>query len=52
MLCGSFAESNGKRLKLMDVDGEAFGKALDLWCGKVCCEDMAVDEARKLASVA
>ena len=34
MLCCSFIESSGKKLKLMDVDGAAFGKALDIWCGK------------------
>ncbi len=48
MLCGSFAESNGKRLQSVGVDGATFGKAVDLWCGKVCCECMAMDEPRKL----
>ncbi len=54
MLCGSFAESKNETLELVDVDMEAFGKALDLYCGKVSesCENMAMDEVKKLASVA
>jgi hypothetical protein len=50
MLCGSFAESNAKRLMLVDVDGEVFGKALDLWCGKVCCKGMGNHEGKDLSS--
>ena len=52
MLCGNFAESNAKTMQLVDVDRVAFGKVLDLWCGKVCCEDMQMEEIRKLAEVA
>ena len=52
MLCGSFIESNGKKLQLLDVDGATFGKALDIWCGKETCAEMELDDIRALASVA
>ena len=50
MLCGSFMESSDKRLDLQDVDGSAFGKALDLCCGKVNGLEMELDEVRVLAT--
>ena len=52
MLCGSFIESKSKSLKLRDVDGAAFSKALDIWCGKQSCTGMEMDDVRELASVA
>ncbi len=52
MLCGSFAESNKKSPNLVDVDEAAFRKVLDIWCGKECCEDMEMEQVKKLASVA
>jgi hypothetical protein len=43
MLCGSFIESNRKKLQLNDVDGEAFSKVLDIWCGKESCPEIGLE---------
>ncbi len=37
---------------MKDVDGSAFGKALDMLCGKAHCLEMEIDEVRELANVA
>jgi hypothetical protein len=37
-------------LKLKDVDGAAFEKALVIWCGKACCAELG--QMKQLASVA
>ena len=52
MLCGSFIESHAKTLKLQDVDGAAFVKTLDVWCGKQSSAEMELGEVRELASIA
>ena len=52
MLCGNFIESREKHLKLDDVDGTAFVKALDVWCGRKDCQEVALGEKPLLASVA
>ena len=52
MLCGNFSESREKKLKLKDVDGTAFKKALDVWCGRKDCQEVALGEIPQLASVA
>ncbi len=52
MLCSGFIERYEKKLVIKDVDGEAFGKALDMWCGKVDCAEMELGEVKELASVA
>ncbi len=52
MLCGNFSESKEKKLKLDDVDGTAFMKALDVWCGGKDCREVALGEIPLLASVA
>jgi hypothetical protein len=52
MLCGSFSESKGKRLKLDDVDGNTFIKILGVWCGREDCQGMGIDEVQQVASVA
>ncbi len=52
MMCGGFAESNEKKVKMMDVDMAAFAKVLDIWYGKEFCADIELDGVRELASVA
>jgi hypothetical protein len=52
MLCGSFSESKGKKLKLKDVDGGIFLKALDVWCGREDCRELEWGELQRLANVA
>ena len=52
MVCGNFSESKGKKLKLDDVDGRAFVKALDLWCGWEDCQEVELGQVPLLASVA
>jgi hypothetical protein len=52
MLCGRFIENNRKRLDLKDVDGPAFGKTLDIWCGKQICSELGLGDVKELASVA
>uniref|UniRef100_A0A7S0QU85 BTB domain-containing protein n=1 Tax=Cryptomonas curvata TaxID=233186 RepID=A0A7S0QU85_9CRYP len=52
MLCGNFSESREKRLKLEDVDGSAFMKALDVCRGRKDCREVALGELPLLASVA
>ncbi len=53
ILCRSFIESNGKKLRLNYVDGRAFSWVLNMWCGKKhCCREMELDEIRELASAA
>ena len=52
MLCGSFSESKSKRLKLKDVDQRTFGKALDVWCGRVDCTEVELGVVEHLARVA
>jgi hypothetical protein len=52
MICGSFCESNEKKLHLQDVDWRSFGKALDVWCGKESNAEFGLDEVKELASVA
>jgi hypothetical protein len=52
MLCGNFSESREKKLKLEDVDGTAFVKVLDVWCGRKDCQEVALGELQQLASVA
>ena len=52
MLCGSFSESQGKKLKLLDVDGEIFIKALNVWCGRVDSRGMELGELEQLATMA
>ena len=34
MICSSFNESGERLMELKDVDGAAFRKVLDAWCGK------------------
>ena len=52
MLCGNFSESKEKKLKLDDVDGRAFIKVLDVWCGRNDCQEVGLREIMNLASVA
>ena len=52
MLCGSFIESNEKKITLKDMDRRTFGKAVDMWCGKLNNVEMSLDEVNDLASVA
>ncbi len=52
MLCGNFSESRGEKLTLDDVDGRVFIKALDVWCGRKDCQEVALGEVPLLASVA
>ena len=52
MLCGNFSESKEKKLKLDDVDGRAFIKVLDVWCGRSDCQEVGLLEIANLASVA
>ena len=52
MICGSFIESNGEKLELKDVDGPAFRKTLDIWCGKQNCSEMELGDLKEVASVA
>lgn len=41
-----------KKLELMDVDGAAFGQALDIWCGKKNSAEINLGDVRELARVA
>jgi hypothetical protein len=42
-----------KQLNLQDVDGKAFGQALDMWCGKEeAGVEMELDEVREVAGIA
>ena len=52
MICGSFIESNSNKLNIQDVDGTEFVKAMDMRCGKLDDAEIALDEARELASIA
>ena len=52
MLCGSFTESHRKKIILQDVDGSAFGKAFDIWCGKESTTELEMKDVKVLASVA
>ena len=52
MLCGSFAESKAKTLQLKDVHGAAFGKALEICCGKDHIKELSLGDVKELASVA
>jgi hypothetical protein len=52
MVCGGFSESKRMKIELLDVDGEAFMKALDLWCGREDGVEMELRELQQLASVA
>ena len=52
MICGSFNESEGRLLEVQDVDGSAFRKVLDLWCGKGLEPNADVEILLKLGSVA
>ena len=52
MLCGSFAESKAKTLQLKDVHGAAFGKALEICCGKDHGTELSLGDVKELASVA
>jgi hypothetical protein len=50
MLCGNFSESRGKKLNLNDVNGNAFTKALDVWCGRREYQEVAIAELPLLAT--
>ena len=52
MLLGSFVERNMKNINLHDVNGKAFGKALDMWCGREGGLKLGLEEVKELASVA
>ncbi len=52
MLCGSYAESNSKKLELKGVDGAAFGQTLDIWCGKESSAEIRLGDVRELVRVA
>ena len=52
MLCGSFIESTDKKVAIEDVGRKAFGKAMDMWCGRLNDVEMALDEVKVLAGVA
>ena len=52
MLCGSFAESKAKTLQLKDVHEDAFGKALEICCGKDHGTELSLGDVKELASVA
>jgi hypothetical protein len=52
MLCGGFSESAARRVELEDVDGVAYSKVLDMWCGKEGLEEKELGDVLVLASVA
>ena len=52
MICGSFSESQTRRLKLEDVDGNSFGKVLNLWCGKEGRAEEELGDMMVMANVA
>ena len=52
MLYGNFIESKEQKIKLTDVDHDAFRMTLDIWCGKQIRAEMVLDDVKKLASVA
>ncbi len=52
MLCGGFSESVGRRVELEDVDGVAYGKVLDMWCGKDGLEEKELRGVLVLAGLA
>ena len=52
MICGSFNESGGRAMEVKDVDGAAFRKVLDLWCGRELETNADIDVLLKLGSVA
>ena len=52
MLCGGFNESAKRRVEIEDVDGDAYSRVLDVWCGKEGLEAKGLEEALLLASLA
>ena len=52
MICGSFTEGAGRQMVVQDVDGAAFVKVLDLWCGKENQEVQNVSELLSMGTVA
>ncbi len=52
MLCGGFRESIGRKIKLKDVNGATFCKAIDMWCGKESSTELELEEVKELAGVA
>jgi hypothetical protein len=52
MLCRGFKESSEKLLELKEVDGRAFSKLLELWCGGNSYHQSEWSELKQLAAVA
>eukprot|EP00291_Cryptomonas_curvata_P030285 CAMPEP_0172205800 /NCGR_PEP_ID=MMETSP1050-20130122/32829_1 /TAXON_ID=233186 /ORGANISM="Cryptomonas curvata, Strain CCAP979/52" /LENGTH=293 /DNA_ID=CAMNT_0012884743 /DNA_START=20 /DNA_END=899 /DNA_ORIENTATION=+ len=52
MILEKVSEKTEKRLDFLDVDGNTFAKALDLWCGREFDHEVDLREVRQLASVA
>jgi hypothetical protein len=51
-VCGSFSESQARRVELVDVDPVCFQRVLDLWCGRDGVEVESVDQLMQTAGVA